>query len=84
MEILKNISNKFVDLIKVHILCCINFYCTGDSFPEKDRQSLEVVTGWSTITVGVFLQRPRFRYVKCIHMNIKNIYIAHTHAHIYI
>ena len=33
----------------MHILSCINFYRTGDSFPEKDRQSLEVVTGWSHI-----------------------------------
>ena len=30
----------------MHILYCINFYRTCDCFPEKDRQSLEVVTGW--------------------------------------
>ena len=38
---------KIVDLIEIHILCCVNFHLTGDSSPEKDRQNLEVVTGWS-------------------------------------
>ena len=42
----KKFQIKVVDLIEEHILCCINFYRTGDSFPEKDRQSLEVITGW--------------------------------------
>ena len=53
-EFRKIFQIKVVDLIEMHILCCINFYFTGDSFPEKDRQSLEVVIGWGTIRVGVF------------------------------
>ena len=44
----------------MHILCYINFYCKDDSFAEKDRQSLEIVTGWGTIWAGSFFSGRTF------------------------
>ena len=37
MSVSKSFQKKVVDLIKLHILCCITFYRRADNFAKKDR-----------------------------------------------